>query len=345
MRATIRDVAKAAGVSTATVSYVMNNKMVKLSDETKARVRQAAKALNYYPNHAAVSLVTNMTNSIGLLISSATNPYLATLSNKIRLKLLDKGITLMIGYTDYNPGTAWRYLQAFQERQVDGLIMAQLDFQDSTDFAAEKCHDILEHFTAPIVSYGRNTDHKRQISVVAVDQVHVGYLATRHLLKQGHRRIGCAAGPRNLDVCALRCQGYRKALAEFGIGEDPSLICYDNFSVEGGIRSLPYLLGQEVTAIFAFNDLIAYGIYKESNNYNLSIPQDLSVVGVDDIIFSDIINPPLTSVAQPIEDIADSLVDAMLKAIQDPTDYQSKELQPILKVRASTAVPAVPAGI
>lgn len=339
MRATIKDVAKAAGVSTATVSYVMNNKKVNISDQTKAKVRQAAKALNYYPNHAAVSLATNMTNSIGLLISSATNPYLATLSNKIRLKLLDRGITLVIGYTDYNPETAWRYLQAFQERQVDGLIMSQLDFQDSTDAAAEKCHDILERFTAPIVSYGRNTDHNRPISVVAVDQVHVGYLATRYLLKQGHRRIGCAAGPRNLDVCELRYQGYRKALAEFGVEEDPSLICYGGFSVEGGMQSLPYLLGQEVTAIFAFNDLIAYGIYKESNNYNLSIPRDLSVVGVDDIIFSDIINPPLTSVAQPINEIADCLVDAILKAIQDPASCQSKELMPILKVRASTCAP------
>ena len=173
---------------------------------------------------------------------------------------------------------------------------------------------------------------------VEVNQVQIGYLATRHLLELGHRQIGCASGSIRLNVNACRYLGYRMALEEYGLAADPSLLFCDSLSITCGQKALPCLLGQNVSAIFAFNDMIAYGIYKECRNYNLSIPRDLSVIGVDDIFLSDIIYPPLTTVAQPVSEIAARAVDGMLHLLQDPQNRtDTAKLNPILKVRGSTA--------
>ena len=127
------------------------------------------------------------------------------------------------------------------------------------------------------------------------------------------------------------------ALEEYGLAADPSLLFCDSLSITCGQKALPCLLGQNVSAIFAFNDMIAYGIYKECRNYNLSIPRDLSVIGVDDIFLSDIIYPPLTTVAQPVSEIAARAVDGMLHLLQDPQNRtDTAKLNPILKAVSYT---------
>lgn len=339
MRATIKDVAREANVSPATVSLIINKKPVSISQPTKARVYEAIKKLNYHPNQLAVSLVTSTTNTIGLLTPDSSNPYSASLSHRIRAQFLKKGITVIEGNTDYDPETAKKYLHVFSDHHVDGLIVSQLDFKYSDD--SEECSRIIDEMGVPVVSYGRNANSDRKISTVAVDQVQIGYLATRHLLDLGHRRIGCAAGNMHLDVCQLRYRGYLKALSEFGIEEDKNLLFSGDFSIKGGINALPFLLGQNATAIFAFSDMIAYGIYKECKNYHVLIPKDLSVVAVDDLAFSDIIDPPLTTIAQPINEIATSLVDTMTALIQNRKVQSDILLSSHLKARGSTSVPAM----
>ncbi|WP_303791140.1 substrate-binding domain-containing protein [Anaerotruncus colihominis] len=142
--------------------------------------------------------------------------------------------------------------------------------------------------------------------------------ATRRLLELGHRQIGCASGSIRLNVNACRYLGYRMALEEYGLTVNPDLLFCDSLSIACGEKALPCLLGLTVSALFAFNDMIAYGIYKECRNYNLLIPGDLSVIGVDDIFLSDIIYLPLTTVAQPVSEIAARAVNGMLHLLQGP---------------------------
>lgn len=335
MRTTIKDVARAAGVSPSTVSLILNEKPVSISHDTREKVLRAVKELHYRPNQLAVGLVTKTTNTIGLILPDSNNPFFAALSNQIEMRLRHENLNVIIGNTGGDPKITREYLRIFSDRRVDGIVLAQLDFEDAEETV--KCQELLKYIDIPVVYVDRVTDDGNHVTV-AVDQTQIGYLATKHLLELGHRRIGCASGPITLNVNVQRYAGYRKAFAEYGIPVDTELLFCDTLSIECGSRALPCLLGQNVTAIFAFNDMIAYGVYKECRSYNLSIPRDLSVVGVDDIAFSDIIDPPLTTVAQPICEIAEHAVDGMLQLLQNPKGKKPiSQLAPILKVRGSTA--------
>lgn len=334
-RTTIKDVAKLAGVSTATVSLVLNEKPVPISAATRSAVLEAAKTLHYRPNQLAVGLVTNKSNSIGLIIPDNANPFFASLSNYIEKEANQNGFSVILGNTNNDPKITRDYLRIFADHQVDGIILAQADFATAEE--SEKCMNLIHELRTPVVLVDR-VYKDSNIDCVLVDQIMAGYLATHHLLELGHRRIGCASGPLGLGNCANRLIGYKKALEEFNVPFDSTLIFEDNLNIECGIRALPSLLGRNVTAIFAFNDLIAYGIYKESRNYNLNIPADLSVVGLDDIFLSDIIQPPLTTVAQPIAETADIVVQKLLDLMlpSSSNTHNPKILQPTLKVRGST---------
>ena len=335
MRATIKDVAKAAGVSRTTVSFIINNKPVSISQSTREKVLRVIKELDYRPNQLAVSLATNTTNTIGLILPDSTNPFFAILSHHIEEQIRKYNISVIIGNTDGDPNTTREYLQLLADKHVDGIILAQLDFEDETETTA--CQAFMSNMEVPIVYIDRVANDFGYHSTIEVDQVQIGYLATKHLLNLGHRKIGCASGAINLTVNRQRFEGYKKAIAEYGLTPNPNFLYCDSLSIECGRKALPCLLGQNVSAIFAFNDMIAYGIYRECHNYNLSIPNDLSIVGVDDIEFSEILKPPLTTIAQPIKEIAVHAVDALLKLINKSNEGSNHILlQPMLKVRGST---------
>ncbi len=335
MRVTIKDVAKAAGVSPATVSFIINNKPVSISTATREKVLKAIDELHYRPNQLAVSLVTNTSNTIGLILPDSTNPFFASLSHCIEELLRKHNIAVIVGNTNSDPDITRQYLQLFSDKRVDGIILAQLDFEDEQETIA--CQNIIRHLDIPTVYVDRVANSVGQHSIVEVDQRQIGYLATRHLLNLGHRRIGCASGSIHLTVNQQRYEGYKKALIEYGLTPDPDLLFCDSLSTNCGSKALPCLLGHNVSAIFAFNDMVAYGIYKACRNYNISIPDDISIVGVDDISFSEIINPPLTTIAQPIEKIASHAVEAIKILINgDQPEHNYICLHPLLKVRAST---------
>lgn len=302
--------------------------------ETREKVMKAVEELHYRPNQLAVGLVTNTTNTVGLILPDSTNPFFATLSNQIEIRLRQANLNVIIGNTGGDPRITREYMRIFSDRRVDGIILAQLDFEDEEE--TKKCRNLMDNIDISIVYVDRVADDGRHCCV-QVDQERIGYIATLHLLELGHRRIGCASGSILLKVNAARYEGYQAALKEYGLKPEPDLLFCDSLSIECGRRALPCLLGQKVSAIFAFNDMIAYGIYKECRSYNLSIPSDLSVVGVDDIALSDIIYPPLTTVAQPVSDIAGHAVKGMLQLLKhSPQPDFSSVLPPILKVRAST---------
>lgn len=336
MRTTIKDVAKAAGVSPSTVSLVMNGKDSAISEKTKNAVAQAAKALHYRPNQLAVGLATNRSNSIGLVLPDIGNPFFSELAKHIERAAMEEEYTVLVSSTDDDCKHTCNSLFFFYDRQVDGIILAQTDFQAAEE--TEKIFRAIEDIQIPIVLVDR-VNERYSLPAVLVDQQKIGYMATQHLLEQGHRRIGCVAGP--MGICSVRDRvaGYRRALRDFQVPFDESLIYHGKYDIQTGVEAVPFLLGKKVTAALCCSDTLAFGVYREMRNLHRRIPEDLSVVSVDDTVLADIIQPPLTSVSQPIPDVAAQAVSTLIRLIHHPEQSLKPipKLEPTLKVRASVS--------
>ena len=336
MRVTIKDVAKRAGVSVATVSLVLNSPDSAISKETRERVMDVIRELRYRPNRLAVSLATKRTNTIGLIIPDNSNFFLVSYSNFIEKAMSEYGYTMILGNASNSLEKTLHYLYDFSDRGVDAIVLLQSVFENDED--TRKCIEAVNDLHIPIALIDRfPKDHVSD--PIHVNDFHGGYLAFKHLLDRGHRHIGIITGSLHLHNCIDRLDGCKQALSETGIEFDPSLVYEGDFQISSGIEALPYLLGQNVTAIFAFNDMIAYGVYKELRSYNLKVPDDISIVGFDNLLFSEVINPPLTTVEYPIKEIAAEVIrrlDGLIQAGNTRTVDDPIIFPPILKVRGST---------
>ena len=334
MRTTIKEVAKHAGVSASTVSLVLNNPDSAISEKTRERVMEVVRELRYRPNRLAVSLATKKTNTIGLIVPDTSNFFLVAYSNRLEAAMTEYGYTMILGNANNCVEKTLHYLDDFSDRGVDAIILMQSVFTSETD--TKTCMDAVTNLQVPIALVDRFP--KNHSDSIRVNDFLGGYLAFKHLLDLGHKRIGIIAGGLHLHNCMERLDGCKQALAEAGIAFDPALLYDGDFQISSGVNALPYLLGKHVTAIFAFNDMIAYGVYKELRNYNLSIPDDISIVGFDDLLFSDVICPPLTTVEYPLKDIAATVVGRLVTSIRDgkADTVQPIVFDPVLKVKGST---------
>lgn len=337
MRATIKDVAKKAGVSSATVSLAINQKKSRMSEETRAKVLAAARELNYFPNRMAVGLVTKKSRTIGLILSDMANLFSAEMANGIVSEARKHGyqVIIQVNANDTRSHDI-SYLDIFMDNGVDGVIFPRSAIINEDNM--KNGYDIITDAGIPVITLDCAIEGMNSRAVL-VDQQLGGYLATRHLIEYGHTKIGAISGSANYESSASRLKGYQQALEEAGIGYCPDLVYESNYRLEGGIEALPYLLGKGVTAIFAFNDMIALGVYKAIRNYGLSIPKDISIVGFDDIFISDVLEVPLTTVHQPIEEIGRRALTELLELINHgPGEGELEQVvfKPILKVRAST---------
>lgn len=290
MRATIRDVAKKAGYSISTVSLVLNNKNVSIPQSTRDKVLAAVKALDYRPNQLAVSMVTKKTNVIGLIIPDNSNMFFADLSKAIEVAAHKAGYNLIYGNSSNDSGHDIEYMRMFTDRQVDGIIFAK-----SASICAEddiRAMQFIRESKIPFVSVDREL-RGNNIRSVLLDNRRGGYLATRHLLELGHRKIGCVTGPLDLMSSHERLEGYRDALDEYGVPYKEELIAEGDFQMAGSEKPVLQLLRQNVTGIFSFNDMMAYSIYQVMARRSLRIPQDISLVGFDDFGFLIFFSRPL----------------------------------------------------
>lgn len=335
--ATIKDVAQLSKVSATTVSLILNNKAIRASEETRARVFEAAKQLGYEPNPIAVALITKKSHTVGLILPNIGNFFFSELSKLVERELDRQQYALLFGNS---MGTAEKdldYLKLFISKGVDGIIFVRAS-KSSENYAA-RFKEIVRSTQVPVVMADRVIENE-VASSVSVNHELGGYLATKHLLELGHRKIGCITAEPTLGNVIARLDGYRRALAEFGMEFDPELICSGNFNINTGKTLMPSLLEKGVTAVFAFNDLIAIGAYRACTRRGLRIPEDISIVGYDDIILSEIPDRPLTTVHQPVELIAKEAVDLLLSLIEAKEKYKKDIiLQPKLVVRESTCPP------
>lgn len=329
--ATIKHVAARAGVSFTTVSHVVNGTRP-VSDHVRSKVEAAIAELGYVPSGVARSLRVRATATLGLLLPNAGNPYFAELARGIEDHAERNGYSVILCNSDDDIDKQLRYLRVLLERRIDGLIVASV----ASDAAFAQA---LANLRVPLVLVDRSLDG------VSADQLRVdheqgGYLATRHLLELGHRRIVCIGGPACTQVAQLRAAGYRRALGEAGIEAQAVVDCA--FTSPAGHAAAQVLLAGDArpTAIFAGNDMIALGVLRAAAERGLQVPQQLSVVGFDDIEVSRYLHPALTTVGQCIGQLGEQVAARLLERIRTPGLAVSQQLiEPILVLRESSAAP------
>jgi DNA-binding LacI/PurR family transcriptional regulator len=349
MAATIYDVAKKAGVSTATVSKVLSNTPY-VSEPTRARVLDAVDELEFVPSLVARGLSKAQTFILALVIPYTpdylySDPHLLELirgiDDEARLRhyslLLSTGGALPVRRPADRPagsGPAWMHRGSY----VDGVLLIAASALGSS--LAE-----LGFAGRPAVSIGYSAPAGCATTVHADDR-QGAHAATRHLIDLGHQRIGAISATRPLTALARRLEGYRQALGKAGLPVDPALIAYGDFSPESGYQAAGDLLAQHPrpTAIFAFNDRMAMGAIRCLRDAGLSVPHDIAVVGFDDIPAAALADPPLTTVRQPAQDMGASAARLLFERIEHNANGLAETVLPTeLVIRASCGAPAAPA--
>jgi LacI family transcriptional regulator len=334
--ATLRDVARLAAVHPGTVSRALNPETRRLvNEETARRVIEAAERLGYRPNPIARGLKTNRSYTVGVLVPDLTNPLFPPIVRGIQDRLEQAGYTPLIANTDNDRERERNDFAAMRARQVDGVITA----------TALRDHGVLDEIVAaelPLVLVIRRLDDDSVPSVTA-DDLDGGRMATRHLIELGHRRIAHLGGPEAISTGRQRYEGYVAAMEEGGLEVDPALVRFGRqFTEPEGERLCRELLdaGTDATAIVAGNDLMALGCYDVFEARGIRCPDDLSVVGFNDMPFSERFNPPLTTIGLPHYEVGAAAADLLLERLQQP-DVPARQLvlPARLVERRSTAPP------
>lgn len=329
--ATIKDVAARAGISYTTVSHVVNGTRP-VSEQVRRKVEAAIAELGYVPSGVARSLRARATGTLGLLVPNASNPYFAELARGIEDHAERNGYSVILCNSDDDIDKQLRYLRVLLERRIDGLIVATV----ASDAAFAQA---LANLQVPLVLVDRSLEGVNA-DQLRVDHEQGAYLATRHLLELGHRRIVCIGGPASTQVAQLRAAGYQRALDEAGVAARAVVDC--PFTSPAGHAAAQVLLAAEPrpTAIFAGNDMIALGVLRAAAEHQLQVPRQLSVVGFDDIEVSRYLHPALTTVGQCIGTLGEQVAARLLERIRTPDLAVTQRLiEPILLLRESSAAP------
>jgi LacI family transcriptional regulator len=333
---TIRDVARLAEVHPGTVSRALNEQTRTLvNPDTAERVLRAADELGYRPNRIARGLKTSRSHTIGVLIPDITNPLFPPILRGIEDRLDEAGYTSLIVNTDNDSKRERIYLEAMRARQVDGFISA----------TARLDRELVELAEAgtPLVLVNRSLEDG-SVPAVTVDDREGIALAVEHVVSLGHERIGHVAGPQNLSTGHRRHLGFVEAIRAAGLMAPPEHIRFGAFfTEEEGARACEELLdaAPDLTAIVAGNDLMAIGCYDALETRRLRCPDDISIVGFNDMPFLDRLRPPLTSVRVPQREIGKVAADLLLEQLGGGDEPATEILlEPTLIVRGSTGPPA-----
>lgn len=342
MKVTIYDIAMRAGVSPSTVSKVLNNNG-KLLPETRERVLRAVQELNYQPNIAASSLKKKQTYTIGLIVPDITNPYYSALARAVEDEALRQDYTVLIASTDNNPEREQTQVNRLGPYGLDGYIITAnanelspplerlLESGERVVFVDRKVQ--VEAFSSRCTRI--TTDHRRG-----------GYLAASHLIEAGHTHIAVLSEPLYLLTTDERLNGFFEAFLEHGLDTSSISIYAKGFGIEAGHALANQIIHDKSlpTAVFASNDLIAIGAMQELYQMGIRIPEDVSIIGYDDIAMAAHVVPPLTTVAQPIEEMGRLAVQCVLQNREVDKCEQSNQsnqshgeiiLEPNLVVRSS----------
>ena len=309
---TIRDVAERAGVSIATVSYVLSGKK-RISSTTVEKVLKAAEDLGYVPNKVARSLKEATTQIIGVLVPDIRNPFFPDVVDALSEALSEKGYQIIVASSDEDPRKQKEIIHSFLEYRVAGIIAIPTGSSSSVVKDFEKLC-----FTTSTVLLDRSVDVP--CPKVVLDNRKAAEDITRFILDRGHSRIGLIAPPLHLSIGLERFEGYAKALRDRGINLDPALVYEGNLFAESGRRAFAYFMSMEKdrrpTAILSCSDVMTLGVLREIRKRGLKIPEDISIASFDNPDYFELLNPPLTCIAQPTIALGKKAAELMTEALK-----------------------------
>lgn len=335
-RVSIKDIARAADVSHSTVSRALSDSPL-VSAETKARIQRLAREMGYSPDAQARSLVMGKTQTIGVVVTTITDPFIAEIVQAIESTAHDHGYTVILASSSAKSERELAAVEMLGSKRVDGVIV-------TSSRVGAFYQEHLDRLGVPVVLVNSHREQRGSYTFsINVDNRHGGCLATEHLVQLGHRRIAYVTGPADNSDDLERQAGYRQALSEAGIAFDPALVVPGTGRASGGERALPVLrrLSDPPTAVFCYNDMTAIGLMRAARQVGLVIPQDFALVGFDDIPFSSFVQPSLTTVAQPKRKMGKQAMEMVLALIardrSDNAQAANIVVQGQLVVRESSA--------
>lgn len=333
---TLKELARRAGVHASTVSRVANgDPSLRIAPGTRERIEALLRETQYRPNGIARSLKLRQSFVLGVIVPDVTNPVFAAMFRGIEDAALPRGYCVVLCNTDGSPDRERSQLQLLLERRVDGFVLASAYLNDANVHR-------LHARRVPHVLVNRYSDERRDAFVGSDDQAGA-QLATQHLIELGHVRIGHLSGPRGVSTSVLRLRGFQSALAAAGLSFEPDLVVESGYMEAGGLRAAERLLSlppvRRPTAVFAVNDLAAQGLYTAARRLGLRIPQDVAVAGYNDIPQASWLDPPLTTIQVPVQEMG--MVAAGILVDQVETGQLSPRriiFAPQLVVRRSTRI-------
>lgn len=328
---TIKEVSQHAKVSPATVSRVLNG-TVPVSDAVRKRVLDAVETLDYTPNAFARGLATNRSGGIGVTTNDIGSPYYAVMLRGVEAVLEKKGLHLMVSSGGARAASERSAVQFLRQRRSDAIIVQAEALADGEliEFAQES--------DVPVVIFGRRIPELDSVCV-DLDNEAGGLMATEYLLEQGHRTIGHVAGPLRFPDARQRLHGYRHALERAGIGFDERLVAEGDFREEGGRAAAHRLLERvpNIDALFVANDQMAAGAMRAARDLGLHVPDDLSLVGFDDVLLAQYLSPTLTTVRQPLFEMGRAAGEIAIALLEQRKVEVKTRFEPELVVRDSVA--------
>jgi len=326
---TIKDVAEKAGVSRQTISRVINNKG-DVNEGTRKRVLRIIEELGFQPSLQARSMVTRMTNTIALLIPDITNPFFSEIVRGIERTVRATQINVLLLSTDEDVSREVSCIQLAQNYNVDGMILCSPRLDDVN---LRK----LIPGARPVVLLNREIDPMDDVVSILVDAHTGGYTAAKYLLDLGHRRIGILVGPSHTDSGLERLAGYKKAFTDYGVPLDDNLILHVDSRKDNIHDSAQLLIKRKVTAILAYNDLVAAKVIQSCTEIDLEVPKDISVIGFDGVPISRLVNPRLTTMELPLYEIGETIANTLMKMInKEDVHHKNTSVVPLLKIGHST---------
>ena len=333
---TIKEVSRHAKVSPATVSRVLNG-TVPVAGDTKKRVLDAVKELNYQPNAFARGLVTNRSGGVGVVVNEISSPFYSGIVAGIEqvVEAADMHLIVSSGHADTK--FERRAAEYLLQRRSDALI---LHLEMLSDYELLSWLEQNLPADTPVVIVGRNVTELVG-KCVYLDNERGGFLATRYLLDQGHKHIAHIAGPMAMKDSRDRLQGYRRALEDAGLSYDESYVVEADFTENGGQQAVQRLLDRdlELSAIFSANDQMAAGILHTLREHNLTVPDDISLVGYDDVYLARYLYPALTTIQQPLHDMGRAAAHIALAALEQKETEVKRRFEPELIIRQSVKRP------
>lgn len=313
----IIDVAKRAGVSATTVSRVLNNDPHPVNEKTRALVLAAAKELNFRPNALARALVSDRTKIIGIIVGDASDPYFATIIRGISDVAHDRDYLTIICNSDRIVDVELNYVRLLRDYRADGILFAGGGLTDPSYVA--QLGELLKQLKEQSVAVVALGSHLEGIPQVTIDNRQAAEEMTEYLISLGHRHIGFIAGPPSLTTSASRTEGYKQALTRHALPFNPTLVLESDFTYESGLELADRFLMMEPkpTAIFGSNDHVAIGCLVKLKQCGIAVPEQMSVVGFDDIATAQQVNPPLTTIRVPMRAMGGLGMNQLLSLLND----------------------------